>query len=409
VTARPSRLLGVLVAVLLLPVTGAAAGSGAPGRDAAGATSLRVVAQVPYTGGSHLEHATIRGRDYLFAATQSRGAPADLRVIDVTRPTRPVVVAQLQCGAFQGHLQVSADTRTLVVGVDGPTEDPYCVRTRGEGFATIDISDPRRPRPVGFASIPGGSHSTATHPSAPLLYNAPEGSPVPDRTASPVVEVWSIKDPRRPVLAGSLPLPGVHSPHDISFSRDGRTAAVAAISAFHLLDTSNPLAPRLLATLQCPGCQHTHEARFTPDGRTLVVNDEALGGPYPCPGGFLYFYDVAGAKRSSPELVGSYTVGDAGVTSGAEAGFCTPHVFDLSADGTRLAASWHAAGVRLLDITEVRGHTVGTRASSGADAPRELAAHAPAGSDWFTAKLHRGPYVYAVDESGLTVLQAVRG
>lgn len=382
----------VALTVLALPFLPTSAATAPDGSEGAG---LELVSEVSYLSGTHIEHATIAGRDYVFAATQSVAGPAQLRVIDVTRPSRPKVVATLPCGRFQGNLQVSADRRTLVLGVDGPAQDGRCVRTASEGFATIDISRPERPRPVGFASIDGGSHSTAAHPTEPLIYNAPEGSPVPDRPA-PVLEVWSIHDPRKPTPVSSTSLPGVHSPHDISFNSDGSMAAVASISAFHLVDTSDPEHPRVVFTGQCPGCQHTHEARFTPDANTLVVNDEAMtGAAYPCPGGALYFYDVSDV--TAPQLVGTYMVGDLAVTSASSAGFCTPHVFDISADGKQLATSWHAAGIRLLDITGHSGHTVGTTWSTGPDAVREVGSYTTASGDYFTAKLHRGPYVYAVD------------
>ncbi|HVE74035.1 MAG TPA: hypothetical protein VNA30_02955, partial [Mycobacteriales bacterium] len=104
----------VTLAVLPLSASAAPAMRAAP---APGDQSrLELVATVPYLQGTHIEHATIRGRDYVFAATQTQrnSIPADLRVIDVTQPARPKVVAQLACGRFQGNLQVSADRKTLL-------------------------------------------------------------------------------------------------------------------------------------------------------------------------------------------------------------------------------------------------------------------------------------------------------
>lgn len=372
---------------------------------------LELVATVPYVDGTHLVQATIKGREYLFAASQST-AVAKLRVIDITNPPKPRLVAEIDCGHFQGNLQVSADRKTLIVGMDGVAGGGLCSPMPGEGFATIDISDPADPRPVGFASIPGGSHSTAAHPSKPLVYNAPEGSPVPDRRPAPVLEVWSIANPAKPRMINTVALPGLHSPHDISFSKDGSMAGLANISTFHLVDSRAPNEPVVEYTGQCPGCQHTHEARFTPNNRTLVVNDESMSGSaYPCPGGALYFYDISGKPGTrGVELAGSYAPDDLAVNAAGTAGFCTGHVFDISANGKRLAASWHSGGIRYLDISKYSGHTLGTTWSSGPVAAKEIGSYATPNGDYFAAKLHKGPYIYAVDmTTGLQIFKITAG
>ncbi|MEA2434719.1 MAG: hypothetical protein QOG54_2176 [Actinomycetota bacterium] len=368
-----------------------------PRRAAGVGHGLELVATVPYQDGTHLAHTTIKGREYFFAANQ--GAGAQLRVIDVTNPPKPKLVAQINCGYFQGNLQVSSDRKTLILGVDGPTTDGSCIPGQDEGFATIDISNPLRPTPIGFASIPGGSHSTAAHPTEPFVYNAPEGSAVPDRPPIGDLEVWSIANPAKPKLVNTVKMPGVHSPHDISFNKDGSMAAIASISGFQLLDTSDPKNPVIEWNGQCPGCQHAHEARFTADSKTLVVNDESMtGAAYPCPGGALYFYDIAGSPGSRvPELVGTYSPGDIGVTAASTPGFCTAHVFDISPDGTKIALSWHADGIRYLDIKQHTGYTFGTTWSSGPEAVKELGSYTNPSGDYFVAKFHKGPYIYAVD------------
>ena len=360
---------------------------------------LELLATIPYSDATHLVQATIKGREYMFAASQSSSAVAKLRVIDITVPPKPKLVAEIDCGHFQGNLQLSADKKTLILGMDGTSEGGVCSPQPDQGFATIDVSDPTRPTPIGFASIPGGSHSTAAHPKKPLVYNAPEGFVVPDRGAFPVLEVWSIANPAKPKLVNSVPLPGVHSPHDISFSKDGSMAGLANISTFHLLDTRDPAEPVVEYTGQCPGCQHSHEARFTSDGKTLVVNDESMVGTgYPCPGGALYFYEIGGEPGArTVDLSGVYAPDDVGVNKVGAAGFCTPHVFDISSDGTKLATSWHSGGIRYLDISKHSGYTLGTTWSSGPDAVSEIGSYATSTGDYFATKLHKGPYVYASD------------
>ena len=258
------------------------------------------------------------------------------------------------------------------------------------GFVTLDISDPTRPRPIGYAEIPRGSHSLAAHPRKPFVYNG-DGFP----EAPGEMQVWSIKNPAKPKLITTLDT-GVHSPHDLAFNRDGSMLASANAVNIHLMDTSNPMDPRVVHTTQCPGCLHTHEARFTPDSKRLIVNDEHPNNV--CPGGALYFYDIVDALGSpSLQLTGTYTAAEAGLNPNNEVVTkCTPHIFDMSNDGTKLAASWHEGGIRYLDISESSGVTAGTR-NIVPGGPTELGWYASEGGYAFSAKMHKGPYIYVVD------------
>jgi hypothetical protein len=352
---------------------------------------LESVALIPFENGSHQIFAHLDGRDYAFVATGVTDQNADLRVIDVTQPTKPKVVAKIPCGTYQGHLQLSADKKTLILGVD--TQSLGACMPAGEmGFATIDVSNPRKPRPIGFALMERGSHTTAAHPTKPFVYNG-QGFP----EAPGQMEIWSIADPSKPKLISTMNT-GEHSPHDLSFSPDGKLAALASVSSLKLLDTSDPANPTIEFVTQCPGCQHTHEARFTPDGSHLVVNDEAVtGSPYPCPGAGLHIYEIVELPTGSHalKLVGEYYPGEVGTNANSQAGFCTAHVFDISPDGTKIAASWHSDGIRYLDISQSTGASFGTTAPAGG--VQELATYTPKDSDMFSAKFFRGPYIYAVD------------
>jgi hypothetical protein len=131
-------------------------------------------------------------------------------------------------------------------------------------------------------------------------------------------------------------------------------------------------------------------------------------GPYPCPGGALYFYDLGGEKGArTADLTGTYAISDAGLSATDSLGFCTPHVFDISADGTKVAASWHSGGIRYLDITGRTGATFG-KVSTEANGVKEIGSYTASGSDYFSAKLYKGPYLYAVDmTSGLQIFKII--
>ncbi|MDQ3982127.1 MAG: hypothetical protein M3271_05545 [Actinomycetota bacterium] len=389
--------------VLCALVAAVAAPAASRGVEQAEGYGLEPVALVPFEDGSHLELSTIGGRDYAFVTTAVRSdSDVELRVIDVTSPEKPRVVARLGCGDFQGNVQISHDRKTLILGIDAPADAGSCFPPGEMGFLTIDIRNPRKPRPIGYALNENGSHSTAAHPTKPFVYNG-EGFPdAPGR-----VQIWSIENPAKPELVGTFDT-GEHSAHDLSFSRDGKMAALASVTSLKLLDTTDPADPKIEFVTQCPGCIHTHEARFTPDGKRLVVNDEFVSDPSACPGAALYFYDVVDLPSGHGlQLTGEYYPEDLVVNGNDEVTFCTSHVFGISPDGTKLAAAWHGAGVRYLDISEATGVTVGKQGTPGG--VRELGSYLADGGDTFSAKMHRGPYVYSVDSNrGFEVLRVGR-
>jgi hypothetical protein len=173
---------------------------------------------------------------------------------------------------------------------------------------------------------------------------------------------------------------GLWRPHDIHFSKDGKTMIVAAINSTWIVDVTNVLngQVRTLAVIPNktadPDPSHnieiSHQADTTPDGKLLVVNDEKGGGltNTDCnstPGGqigALHFYALApmkgvpgsaGASLTSPKKLGVYinpspllgpdplqeaidALNGRRVLNGLprlERG-CTSHVFRISGNGT---------------------------------------------------------------------------
>ena len=360
---------------------------------------LKLVANIPYLGGTDMELATIRGRDYAFAASaphvgaSKRGA---FRVIDITQPSDPRVVATLPCSLYQADVQLSHDLETAILAADAPGEDGSCLALGKGGFLTIDISNPRKPEVLGFADT-GGSHNTTAHPKLPLVYSS--GSSFDPQTG---IQIWSIEDPRNPRLVNVVPsLP--ESSHDLSFNADGTRMVTASYEHFDVYDTSDPESPSLLVSTQCPGCTGTHDAKFTPDGSTIVVGDEAGGGEaFPCPGGALYFYELVDDRV--PVLRGAYEPAEIGMARGGTtlAG-CTSHVFDISDDGSHLAISWYSAGVRYLDISQMTGPTFGDMTASGV---KEIGWFIGKNSLSWSAKFLEGDYIFANDVNrGFDVLR----
>ena len=361
-------------------------------------SGLKLVAEIPFADGSLMETATIGGRDYAFVTSIAPG-DGTLRVIDISDPIKPRLRAEIPCSGNQGNVQVTHDKRTLVIGIDAPSSGG-CMPSGMMGFVTVDITNPTRPRPIGYAQITRGSHSLAAHPTEPLVYNG-DGFP----EAPGEMQVWSIANPAKPKLVTTVDT-GAHSPHDLAFNRTGTMLATANAVNLHLMDTRDPTEPKIVHTTQCPGCLHTHEARFTPDSKRLIVNDEHPANV--CPGGALYFYDIV--ARTSLQLTGAYTATEVGPNANDDVVTkCTPHIFDISSDGTKLAASWHEGGIKYLDISGTTGVTAGpqTLVPGG---PTELGWYASDGGFAFSAKMHKGPYIYIVDSNlGFQVFKVSAG
>jgi hypothetical protein len=382
------------VRVVLALVLGLSSAVHAATQSPGGAgNGLEPVAEVEYPNGMHLAVTRIGGRDYLFTST-GRENSGGIRVFDVANPARPKLVASIPCTGNQAFLQVSHDRKTLVVGEDGRHPADPCMPAGETGFYTIDVSNPRRPKPVGYGLVAGGGHTVTAHPTKPYLYVS-YGDVVPG--GLPAYEVWSIADPARPRHVQTASVTGVHGPHDIEFDATGRRAVASSMSAIQVLDTSDPENPVELEVLQCPGCSHNHEAHFTPDQKHVIVSDEASGGAAsPCPLGALYFYawDPEGSPHMT--LVGEWQPAELVTPEGARtnAGLCTSHVFGVSRGGDKVAASWHTGGVRVVDITDVEGVGIGAEG----DGPKELGWYVAEGADSWSAKFDRtGRFVFVND------------
>lgn len=367
----------------------------APAPPAGAGKGLERVAEVEYGRGMHLVVTRSGGRDYVFASAAEIGVDgAGIRVFDVTNPARPKKVAAIPCAGNQAFLQIANDGRTLVVGEGAPHGVDSCMPAGETGFYTIDVSNPRKPKPLGYAVVSRTGHTVTAHPKKPVVYVS-HGDYVP--RGLPAFEVWSIANPKKPKLLRTGTVTGVHSPHDFAFNRDGTRAVAASMSAIQVLDTSNPVNPKELEVLQCPGCTHNHEAHFTPDQKHVVVSDEASGGAAaPCPLGALYFYEWNADGSPYLNLIGQWQPAELVTPQGAptNAGLCTSHVFGISPDGKKIAASWHTAGVRVVDITDMSGVGVGEEG----DGAKELGWYVAEGADSWSAKFDRsGRFVFVND------------
>ena len=363
--------------------------------------NMKIIANVPYASGSDMEFATIKGREYAFAGSFAPVKDGGgLHVIDVTNPAKVKQVAWLKCSVYQSDIQISHDSKTLMMAADSAGGPDACLMIGKLGFMTVDISNPAKPKPIGVAEIARGSHNVTAHPTKPYVYNSDSDV----GNARGQIEIWSIKNPAKPTLVNTVMTVG-HSPHDISFNSKGTQAVTAGVDNIELFDTSDPENPTIQSTFQCPGCSITHDAKFTKDDAGLIIGDEGGGGSaYPCPGGALYFYDLQGGVV--PVLTGIYEPNEVAIARDDQGlpGACTSHVFDISDDGKQVSISWYTAGTRVLDISDATGVAVGEQSVGNL---REIGWFQPVGGNSWSSKFHKGTkYVFSNDISrGFDVFQ----
>lgn len=364
---KTPRVIASLLLAVVLAVPASAMATGLPSFGPATAPEdaqapepgegegLKFIKNLPTGSGTDHEVVKIGTKWYAFASSrETLDDGGGIHVIDVTRPEKAEVITTIPCVGSQGDVQISHDKKTLLQG-HSSTGGPESCRALGmTGFQTFDISNPAKPKIMGFGDS-DTAHNLTVHPKKPLVYiSIGSLAAVPGH-----IQIWTFKNPAKPELVNTFDIMGGHSPHDISFSTDGKWAVTASVDHFDILNTTDPENPSLAFKGQCPGCSITHDAKFTPDGNSILIGDEAGGGAtFPCPGGAWYFYDFS--TPPLPVLTGVYEPAEFVVARNHTPGSgCTSHVFDISDDGTKVAISWYQVGTRYLDITTAIGATIG--------------------------------------------------
>ena len=342
----------------------------APERTGTGST-MTAVANLPYaaTGaasasGSDIEFARIAGRDYAFAGTLRNG----LQIIDITTPTRPQLISVYDCRISQGDVQVfkqgprvlatyTADGTFGVAGAASRCAADLGLVTGSSGTVLVDVTNPARPKSVGFAPVPRGSHNMTVHPSGNFLYNS--NSDLINSTA-PTITIFDIRNPAKPVKLQDYAIPFVPASlgsesHDITFNVEGTRAYSAALSQTLILDTTDPAKPKQLTQIIDPTVQVVHGSDpirlKKKDGSVrelLLISDEQAGAATGtnCPGGGVHVYDITGALEKAPNKLGTWFIAEAKPSTAT----CTAHVFRMHGDQGLFTIAWYDQGVRVVDV-----------------------------------------------------------
>jgi hypothetical protein len=255
------------------------------------------------------------------------------RVIDISAPGNPKLLAQPECNGDQGDIVVwdnilirTWNTKRSEVRVCGDTIVPAGF----EGLHVWDISDPANPQLVGALELPCGSH-TATAAGVDegdlIIYSNNSSSAgcgvgldragqdalgdFMDVIAVPLDDPGAISLIHREPLAGPVdPLVRTGCHDAAAILGDVNLAACASADTINIWDISNPRDPELTVTINEPGVGDSasngrwHSAGFTWDGKVLAAGWEPGGGGAgeceatdPDIDRTMFFYDTAtGAK-----------------------------------------------------------------------------------------------------------------
>ena len=290
--------------------------------SAARAPALELLANAP-------KAKTINSDLAFWGSFAYQGNYEGFRVIDISKPGAPVVVADVHCHGPQNDVSVWG--HLLFLSVDRPQTSPGCDSqdtpdptdpTAFEGIRIFDVTDAQSPRLVASVPTDCGSHTNTLIPDLAhgrvLLYVSSyalrpgphcgagrEANPLHGKisivavplAAPETASVVATPDVSAPTFGGGSPefAPTVGC-HDISVFLPRHLAAAACMSEGQLWDISDPTAPRVLAHIQNPAVEFWHSATFSWNGKTVVFGDESLDGSCHTknePDGRLWFYSVA--------------------------------------------------------------------------------------------------------------------
>jgi hypothetical protein len=251
------------------------------------------------------------------------------RIIDVTDPEDPYLVAQVPCSATDVDVRDDGMLAVFATTVCAPAL----------GNAVVSLADPYAPSVLGGAR--GTAHHLRLHPGGRFLYLS--GG-----------DIFDLNDPTSPAKVGSWFQNVTSLGHaNLSFSTDG-ARMYSATQPVYVFDTLDPADPELITSMFAPGMAIIHDTVPTPDRRFLFVSEEATGG---CPHGAVGVWDMD--DESNPAFIGQVWAGVGPYTNrendemgtGEPSGLaCSSHMLSMDPGGRSFSIGWYVAGTRVFDI-----------------------------------------------------------
>lgn len=413
--------------------------------------------------------------DYAFVGTMGSG----LQIFDITNPARPIEAGGYADPGWEDDIQVWGDL--AVIGVDPVEVTPKtsaCLAQYSAVDGGIDVLHLTFDRSTArFATalvgcVPnlagGGAHNAQIHPSGQWVAMM---NPRADGSIDIVdLRNGQMRHTYRFVQSGSLtsascPASGVTfrcvsigragnwSPHDLHFSKDGKTAYTADVGDDTVIvDVSQVLngrmsvigiAPNHLDAVDNPNnVAISHQSDITPDGKLLVVTDERGGGlsHTACnedPNGIIggaHFWAIApvtgrpetkNASPANPVKLGIWVNPNPGLlvdalepalaSIGRLERACTIHVFRIGGNGSlspgeaypgidgvsrlpgrQLTTAHYGSGVWWLDFSGPASSSDGIAEDGRSTWGNTRGWNVMPGADTWSAKEYKG-YIYASD------------
>ena len=305
-------------------------------------------------------------------------------VVDVRDPARPKPAAFVAApkNTRSHHLQVHDG---ILLAVNGPniwamqqyasqadyygksladsvtTEQPF-----GAGLRVFDVSQPDKPREIGFLHMPGFGAHRIWWVGGRYAYVSVHFEGYIDHTLA----IIDVANPAKPTLAGHWWLPGMHraggEEKPASFGK--RTALHHMISAgtigyaawrdggYTIHDLNDPVKPKLLShrNNSPPFGGGAHTPLPLPGRKLLVLADEATSAN--CANGLAYTWVIDVREPSNPVSIAT-------LPTPTEEDFCQkgakfgPHNLHENRPGSlqsedTVFATYHNAGLRIYDMRE---------------------------------------------------------
>src|SRR5215204_146549 len=190
-------------------------------------TGVRVLANINPGGGYHAD-VFAHGRTAYLSSWHGEDCPGTgVRIIDLTRPSRPEHVATFADAAREPELRGTWTEKTIVreartasfKGTIAVTSVQHCDESAFRGFALYDLTDPRTPRRLGLVRTEGvrGSHEIWLENARGRLWvytaivrsellSSPDYDPKTRAAKTPGLpdfRIFDVTDPRHPRQVGS--------------------------------------------------------------------------------------------------------------------------------------------------------------------------------------------------------------
>jgi hypothetical protein len=245
----------------------------------------------PLTGGTGSDLAFSDGKAFV-------GNYNGFVIYDVTTPSSPTMVAQVNCPGSQNDISVYGNL--LFVSTDSSRSDDSCSSTAQsaaeksswEGIKIFDISDVANPRYIKSVETACGSHTHTVVPGKKSVYlyvssyspraEFPDCQPPHDSISIidvPLKAPTTAKVVATPNLFPDGGYTNTSGCHDITAFPAKKIAAGACMGDGIIMDISNPVAPKVIEQVtDTENFAFWHSATFNSRGTKVVFTDELGGG-----------------------------------------------------------------------------------------------------------------------------------